>query len=225
MCAIRSGLSLAFFLSALAFRKQKKYIAMIIMLFLGYSSHYVIAVAIVGLIFDAMIRLFKNKKRIIVVTALLWLSVFWGFNRLFYNVIATTKYRVYLDHPMTLIGQLPYILLMLACIFYYKRINELFPNDILYVNLSIFNGLITPVIMMFQAYRVNMYFMLPRIYTWGMILYILGQKRWFRKNIVSFNRSMNLCDFIGGIIAFLWFAKLVYDGKGNGIMPIFNMFI
>lgn len=225
MCAIRSGLSLAFFLSALACRKQKKYIAMIIMLFLGYSSHYVVFIAVVGLIFDAMLRLFKNKKRIIVVVALLWLSVFWGFNRSFYNVIATTKYSVYLDHPMTLIGQLPYILLMLVCIFYYNKIKELFPNRTLYVNLSIFNGLMTPVIIMFQAYRVNMYFMIPRIYTWGMILYILGQKRWFRKNIVIFNRSMNICDFIGGIIAFLWFAKLVYDGKGDGIMPIFNIFI
>ena len=72
--------------------------------------------------------------------------------------------------------------------------------------------------MEFNIYRINDYFMLPRLIVWSMVIECLQDK-------VKGQNSKKIVAIIGGLVMFMWMIKNVYDMQGYGIMPYLNYYI
>lgn len=229
MSGIRSGLSFAFFYAALANKKRGKTIAAIICLCIGFCFHSLIVFGIVGLIFDAVWKKLTNQKYFAVFGFLFIVAGIVSLKTVLASIIVNTKYWSYLEGPgLTIIGQAPELLVFLLCLINYNKLKEKYPDRTLFMNLVIFNAFCVPFVIIFGAYRINMYFIFPRIYVWEMLikLYtekykIYGQKLTFRIG----EKKYGLYDLCGAVIAFLWSTKQLYDMRGMGIMPLFNLYI
>lgn len=229
MHGIRSGLSFAFFYAALANRKRRKKAAMVICLCVGFCFHSLIVFGVVGLIFEYFFQRFLNKKYIAVLVFLVITAMTILLKSDAAGFIANTKYRVYLEgDSLTLIGQTPELLIFVLCLIHYDKLKKKCPDRMLFVNLVIFGALCVPFVIIFGAYRVNMYFLIPRIYVWNMLIGIYAEKYRIaesRLGVRLLGKNYYLYDLCGAAIAFLWFTKQIYDMRGIGIMPLFNLYI
>ena len=229
MSAIRSGLSFAFFYAAVGYLKKDRKLIAIIMLALGFSSHYLILFGILGLVFDYFIRKSSNKKQMVLLLFAICVVATVLFEVHAANIIAATKYRTYLEGGrMTVIGQIPVLVLFVLILFNYNKLKIQYADRMIFVNLSVFSAMMCPFVIIFGAYRVESYFLLARLYTWGMLLKLLAESKTIPGSSVRvriFGRSIHAFDAIGGMGAFIWMTKQIYDMRGIGLMPLFSSFI
>ena len=133
-------------------------------------------------------------------------------------VILQTKYSVYLGQKMTLLGQMYMVCCAAAGILFLNDMKKKYPQLVFLVYIVAYNCILTPLIMEFNIYRINDYFMLPRLMVWSMVIECLQDK-------VKGQNSKKLVAIIGGFVMFMWMIKSVYDMQGYGIMPYLNYYI
>lgn len=228
MIGIRSGLSIAFFYAALANRQRGRGSAMIICLCVGFCFHYLIIFGAIGLLFEYLWNKVPDKKIFTVFGFLFMIMMTLLLKSKMYDLIINTKYRTYLDKSMTLIGQAPELVVFFLSLINYNKLEKKYPKRIWFVNLVVFNALCIPFIMIFNVYRLNMYFLIPRLYVWGMLIGIWIEKYKIGTAAVKVKigrKKYCLYELCGGVTAFIWFTKQIYDMKGIGIMPLFNLYI
>ena len=229
MSAIRSGLSFAFFYTGLACVKKKKGISAVLLFIAGYLSHYIIIFGFAGLIFDFLATRIKNKRGLILSLFALLAALVILLENYGASIIAQTKYSSYLQSGhLTIKGQLPVLIVFFLCLFHYSDLKRKFNKDMLFVNMTIFGGLLVPLVIVFGIYRAENYFAISRLYTWGMLIKLWNEEHYDSGKAIKvrfINSTQYLYDFIGGICSFIWFTKQVYDMRGDGLMPLFNSFI
>lgn len=133
-------------------------------------------------------------------------------------VISQTKYSVYLGQRLTLRGQMYMICCAAAGVLFLNNMKKKYPQLVFLVYIVAYNAILTPLIMEFNIYRINDYFMLPRLIVWSMVIECLQDK-------VKGQNSKKIVAIIGGLVMFMWMIKNVYDMQGYGIMPYLNYYI
>ena len=229
MCAIRSGLSVAFFCASLACVYKKRKTMALVFLIVGFCFHYLILFGLMALIFNSIIGKIKKKRKILVLLFLISAGTAFAIEKYGASLIADTKYRVYLSiGHLSLLGQLPVLVLFVLLIGNYERLMDSFPNRVLFINLSIFSALIVPFVILFSSYRLGLYFLLARLFSWEMLVKLYNRTSLLSISNYRFRfarKSYCFYDCMAGILAFLWYTKQIFDMKGIGIMPLFSSFI
>ncbi len=221
MVALRSGIAVSICLVAFIFLKKGKINKAVFMILLATLFHYTAIVVLPGIL---LVRFFEKIKR----NKVLWVRilVIICFSMILFmlpilqSLLLNTKYSAYLNFSLTILGQMPIIANAGLSLLFYKRIYDKYESKIYLVNLSIYNLLLVPIAINFGAYRINDFFLIPRLFVWGLILECIKDK-FFSKD----KRMKKIVTIIGFILALIWLTKIIYGMKEYGIMPYYNEWV
>lgn len=216
MCALRNCMANAFCMLAFCFLKKGKKGLFIVMVIVAMGCHYTaifVLPAIIATECGKRIRDYKREKIFaIIVAATTVANIAIPIAEI---VILQTKYSVYLGQSLSLVGQMYMICCGVSGVLFINCINKKYPQLTFLVYIAAYNCILTPMIMKFNMYRINDYFMLPRLVIWSMVIECLQDK-------VKGQNAKKLVGIMGGFVMLMWMIKSVYDMQGYGIMPYLN---
>ena len=219
MCALRNCMANAFCLLAFCFLKKEKNALFILMVILAMGCHYTAVFVLPAIIAVECGKKLGNYRREKLLTIVVIATVVANIAIPIAKIeILQTKYSVYLGQKMTLLGQMYMVCCAAAGILFLNDMKKKYPELDFLVYIVAYNCILTPLIMEFNIYRINDYFMLPRLMVWSMVIECLQDK-------VKGQNSKKLVAIIGGFVMFMWMIKNVYDMQGYGIMPYLNYYI
>lgn len=210
--AMRS--SLAVFISLLAFtyyNKNRKiaFLLVVISVLFHFTALILIPFFVLDWFFN--IKMKQRKTWLLILTSIASVVAYIALN-IGKSFLATTKYRPYLLQSMSIRGQLIIILLFVLCIIFYKDMAYTKENRLL-LNLIFYNVMILPFVLLAGAYRLNEFFVFPRIFMWG-ILTVTIKRKYF-----PLIRDRYLINIMATFCIIAWFMLRLYRMISAGIMP------
>lgn len=218
MAALRSCIANAFCLFAFICMDKDKKLSAIILTFAAILCHYTAIFALPAILICWNKKIIEIKKKYFLLATLIAIIALLLIIPSINNYINTTKYAVYLNNPMSLIGQSPLIACGILCIIYYKRIKEFFPKRMPYVLCVLYNCTLIPLIVTFDISRVSDLFFYPRILVWITLMKCIETK--FKKS-----SDKKIFIFFIFLLVLIYLIKALYDMRELGTMPYIFPFL
>ena len=214
---MRNSLAASLGLLAITSLKENKTIKFFLLSISSFLIHYTGIVLILLYLFI----FFRNKidnqnKRPIL---MIFITILFGTTTIgfFTNYLLKSKYYLYLNLKISLLGYLPLLLLLILVIVFYDDLLLLLKkdNNVIHLNSFIFSVSCLPFVLKGAA-RFLMYFDFSRYILWGYIILVIKSKVPQFKN----NRLLEIISFIL-IICWIIF-RLYRNYYPDGIMPYYN---
>ena len=208
--AMRNGLSETFFLISVIKLKKRSILSATIFAIIACGFHYTALVGVMFLFFYGVCnsKFFLRRKKLLVLSIIVVLALTYLLQEKLGKVISNTKYGYYDGVRNSFIGQVPYIVCSIIVLSHFKRFLDNGCSNILFFG-SIFSGLLIPIVLSTNGYRLPMYFAYFRIITYlDLIAFYKGSRGYsiIKKGI--------------GIASFVWlFYELLSYSEVARLMP------
>jgi len=216
---MRTAMAMAMVLlayNALTDRKEKK---VILLLIVAAGFHYTSLIVLIFYIFYKIVSSkLLNKRKWAILFVFICYIFFFFCSSIISNIISSTKYKIYLDQQNTFIGQLVIIIVGLLSIINFNELKRRMKECSFILWAVIFNFMMIPLTMYFGFFRLNIYFIFPRLLLWTYIIDIYKDKLSSRKGM-SF-----IIDIFTFYVVIGWTVfRISKDWYPEAIMPYFNI--
>lgn len=229
---IRNSMAVAVGLFALTALKKDKKVLFFVLAVTSTLIHYTGIVLILFYVYNRVINyIIANKKFHPKIKPHWIVGALIPFELILIPIIkqylSKTGYSSYLDLEFSLLGYLPFAIMMILTIVFYKDLTEKLKkdNNLIHYNTFTFNFLMLPILIPFNGpSRVNIYFDMSRYLLWGYMNEIIQNKL---KELNILNEKNQKIYNIGVIcIIIAWIIFRIYRSwEGAGIMPYYNDWI
>lgn len=216
---MRSAMAMAITLLAFVSMTDGKEKKAIFLCIIAAGFHFTSLIVLVFIVFYKIInsKMINSKKWAIYILIATYAFFYFG-SSIISSIIGSTKYHIYLGQNNSIIGQLIIIICGILSIIYFNPIKKIIKRDFL-LWAVIFNVMMIPLMVKFGFFRLNNYFVFPRLLIWSYIIKILNNKF---KTISE--RFPGIIDIIAFFITIAWTAfRISKDWYPEGVMPYFNI--
>lgn len=216
---MRSAMGVAFGLLAYNALVEKKDIKAICMIIIGMLFHISSAILLVFYVFYKIFstKAFGKRKWAIIVIGCAYL-VFYVGSDIIRGILSGTKYYVYLDQRNSLIGQLIIIICGILTIIYFEDLNKLMHKQEALLWAVIFNVAMLPLVTNFGFFRLNEFFIFPRLVVWAYIVKVVSSRITVKIGDIVIN------NIIVYVLALTWtIFRITRAYESSGLMPYLNV--
>lgn len=198
-----------------AISKDRRIIGIILSI-VAILTHSALILGALAVFVYVLLKRFANKRAWVLAGVAVAYVLFFVFQGRIVSYFVSTTYRAYTERGQSLIGQLMPIICMLLCAIFYKPLVEEYNANRFMIYLVFFEAACIPIAMNLGYSRVHTVFLLPRLYTWGIIIELIGDKV----------RMHRLCIQTSYLVAIAWtLFRFSRDWYTAGWMPyILNIF-
>ena len=159
----------------IAISKDKKIIGLILSIF-AVLTHSTLVLGAAAIIIYILLKRFANKKGWILAGIAIAYVLFFIFQSKVVLYFNSTAYRGYTEKGQSLIGQLMPIICIILCLIFYKPLTEEYKANKFMLYLVFFEAACIPIAMNLGYSRLHTIFLLPRLYLWGILIGMIGDR-------------------------------------------------
>ena len=226
---IRNSMAVAVGLFALNALKKGKNVLFFVLAIIATLIHYTGIILILFYIYNVAVNYIVENKKVNSKIKPHWIiGVLMPVELIIIPIIKQylekTGYSTYLDLEFSLLGYIPFVIMLILTIIFYKDLTERLKkdNNLLHYNAFTFNFLLLPILIPFNGpSRVNIYFDMSRFLLWGYMNEIIKNKL-REKNILN-EKNQKIYDIVVVCIIIAWIIFRIYrTWEGASIMPYYN---